>query len=107
MFIVAVFLGLLFAHLLRENPRPNLFDLLFVLAALVGAMGYALNLFSRVGPYDELTHSFTTFSVSLAFLSALPGRRALRTGRGDGDLGAHAGHHDWRVLGDLRMGHRE
>lgn len=49
-FIVAVFLGLLFAHLLRENPWPNLFDLLFVLAALVGAMGYALNLFSRVGP---------------------------------------------------------
>lgn len=49
-FIVAVFLGLLFAHLLRENPRPNLFDLLFVLAALVGAMGYALNFFSGWGP---------------------------------------------------------
>ena len=33
----------------------------------MGAMGYAFNLFSRVVPYDELTHSFTTFSVSLAF----------------------------------------
>jgi VanZ family protein len=66
-FIVAVFLMLSFAHLLREKPRPNVFDLLFVLAALMGAMGYAFNLFSRVVPYDELTHSFTTFSVSLAF----------------------------------------
>jgi hypothetical protein len=35
--IVAVFLGLSFAHLLRSDRRPALFDVLFALAALAGA----------------------------------------------------------------------
>ena len=66
-FIVGVFLVLSFVHLLREEARPNVFDLLFALAAVLGAVGYSFNLFSRVVPYDEITHSFTTFAVSLAF----------------------------------------
>ena len=65
--IVAVFFALSFAHLLRSERRPNLFDVLFALAALTGTMGYVFNLFGKIGPYDELTHGFTTFAVSLAF----------------------------------------
>jgi hypothetical protein len=65
--IVAVFLALSFAHLLRSERRPALFDVLFALAALAGALGYAFDLFGEIVPYDELTHAFTTFSVSLAF----------------------------------------
>ena len=65
--IIAVFLGLSFAHLLRSDRRPALFDVLFALAALAGALGYAFYLFGEIVPYDELTHAFTTFSVSLAF----------------------------------------
>ena len=33
--IIAVFLGLSFAHLLRSDRRPAFFDVLFALAALV------------------------------------------------------------------------
>jgi hypothetical protein len=65
--IVAVFLALSFAHLLRSDRRPAVFDVLFALAALAGAIGYAFGLFDEIVPYDELTHAFTTFSVSLAF----------------------------------------
>jgi hypothetical protein len=42
--IVAVFLALSFAHLLRSDRRPAVFDVLFALAALAalaGALGYA------------------------------------------------------------------
>jgi hypothetical protein len=34
--IIAVFVGLSFAHLLRSDRRPALFDVLFALAALAG-----------------------------------------------------------------------
>ena len=39
--IVAVFVGLLFAHLLRSDRRPAF----FALAALAGALGFAFGLF--------------------------------------------------------------
>jgi len=65
--IVAVFVGLSFAHLLRSDRRPAFFDVLFALAALVGALGFVFGLFDEIVPYDELTHAFTTFSVSLTF----------------------------------------
>ncbi len=61
--IVAVFLALSFAHLLRSERRPTVFDVLF---ALAGALGFVFDLFSEIVPYDELTHAYTTFSVSLA-----------------------------------------
>lgn len=81
-FIVGVFLILSFVHLLREGARPNMFDLLFALAAVLGAVGYSFNLFNRVVPYDEITHSFTTFAVSLTFYflfyrGAVPRRQAV------------------------------
>lgn len=80
--ILAVFLGLSFAYLLRDDSRPTVFDVLFLLAAVVGAFGYVFDLFSEVVPYDELTHAFATFSVSLAFLflfyqDVVPRRRAI------------------------------
>lgn len=80
--IVAVFLGLSFAHLLRSDRRPALFDVLFALAALAGALGFVFGLFDEIVPYDELTHAFTTFCVSLTFYflfygGAVPERRAV------------------------------
>ena len=81
-FIISVFLTLSFVHLLREEARPHIFDVLFALAALLGAVGYSFDLFSRVVPYDEITHSFTTFAVSLTFYflfyrGAVPRRQAV------------------------------
>ncbi|MBW3654218.1 MAG: hypothetical protein KY433_11710 [Actinobacteria bacterium] len=81
-FIVAVFLALSFAYVLREDPRPHLFDALFALAALLGALGYVFELFDAGVPYDEPIHAFTTFSVSLAFFflfyqGAVPRQRAI------------------------------
>ncbi len=49
-----------------ENRLPTLFDFLFVLAALLNAGGWVWDLFYLPGPYDEITHAFTTFSVTLA-----------------------------------------
>ncbi len=81
-FIVVVFLGLSFVYLMREDPRPHLFDILFALAALLGAVGYAFGLFEGGVPYDKPVHAFTTFSVSLAFFfvfyqGAVPRQRAV------------------------------
>ena len=50
--IVAVFLGLSFAHLLRGDRRPAFFDVLFALAALAGAVGFVFGLFEEIVPYD-------------------------------------------------------
>ena len=83
--IVAVFVGLSFAHLLRSDRRPAFFDVLFALAALAGALGFAFGLFDEIVPYDELTHAFTTFCVSLTFYflfysGAVPEGRAVALG---------------------------
>jgi VanZ family protein len=42
-----------------------LFDLLFVIAALLNAGGW-IGLFYQPGLYDEITHAYTTFSMTLA-----------------------------------------
>jgi hypothetical protein len=65
--IVAVFIGLSFAHLLRSDRRPAVFDVLFALAALAGALGFVFDLFDEIVLYDEVAHAFRTFSVSLTF----------------------------------------
>jgi hypothetical protein len=80
--IVVVFLVLSLAYLLREDRWPTLFDLLFALAALLGALGYVFGLFESVTYYDKVTHAFMTFSVSLAFFfvfyaGAVPRQRAV------------------------------
>jgi VanZ family protein len=54
------------AFVALENRLPTLFDFLFVLAALLNAGGWVWGLFYLPGPYDEITHAFTTFSVTLA-----------------------------------------
>ncbi|MEC4894154.1 MAG: hypothetical protein SAL07_13490 [Oscillatoria sp. PMC 1051.18] len=63
-----ILLGFLIASvvfLIRDLRLPTLFDLLFVIAALLNAGGW-IGLFYQPGPYDEITHAFTTFSITLA-----------------------------------------
>ena len=107
--IVAVFLALSFAHLLRSNRRPAVFDVLFALAALAGALGYAFDLYDEIVPYDELTHAFTTFSVSLAFYflfygGAVPERRAVALGTSVFTLGVTVGAY-WEIFEWFFVGH--
>jgi hypothetical protein len=107
--IVAVFLALSFAYLLRRDPRPAVFDVLFALAALAGALGYAFDLFGEIVPYDELTHAFTTFSVSLAFYflfygGAVPERRAVALATSVFTLGVTVGAY-WEIFEWFFVGH--
>ena len=100
--IITVFLTLSFAHLLRSERRPAFFDVVFALAALAGALGYAFDLFGEIVPYDELTHAFTTFSVSLAFYflfygGAVPERRAVALGSSVFTLGVTVGAY-WEIF---------
>ena len=63
-----VLLGFLiasFIFVLKERELPTLFDLLFVIAALLNAGGW-IGLFYQPGPYDEIVHAYTTLSVTLA-----------------------------------------
>jgi VanZ family protein len=109
--IVAVFLALSFAHLLRSDRRPAVFDVLFALAA-GGAIGYAFGLFDEIVPYDELTHAFTTFSVSLAFYflfygGAVPEQRAVALATSVFTLGVTVGAYweifEWFFVGKFTM----
>ena len=110
--IVAVFLGLSFAHLLRSDRRPALFDVLFALAALAGALGFVFGLFDEIVPYDELTHAFTTFCVSLTFYflfygGAVPERRAFALRTSVFTLGVTVGAYweifEWFFIGKYTM----
>jgi hypothetical protein len=61
--------GFLIASLVfvvRDDRLPTLFDFLFVVAALLNAGGWVWQLFYQPGPYDEITHAFTTFAITLA-----------------------------------------
>jgi hypothetical protein len=49
-----------------ERKLPTLFDLVFVLAALVNAGGWTWNLYNQPGPYDEIAHFYTIFAITLA-----------------------------------------
>ena len=107
--IVAAFAGLSFAHWLRSDRRPAFFDVLFALAALVGAVGFALGLFEEIVPYDELTHAFTTFCVSLTFYflfygGAVPERRAFALGTSVFTLGVTVGVY-WEIFEWFFVGH--
>ena len=107
--IVAVFLGLSFAHLLRTDRRPAFFDVLFALAALAGALGFVFGLFDEIVPYDEITHAFTTFCVSLSFYflfygGAVPERRAFALGTSVFTLGVTVGVY-WEIFEWFFVGH--
>ena len=110
--IVAVFLGLSFAHLLRSDRRPALFDVLFALAALAGAVGFVFGLFDETVPHAELTHPFPTFSVSLTFYflfyrGAVPEGRAVALGTSVFTLGVTVGAYweifEWLFIGKYTM----
>ena len=49
-----------------EDRLPTLFDLLFVIAALLNAGGWAFKWYNTIGFYDEVAHGFTTFALTLA-----------------------------------------
>ena len=70
--------------------------------ALAGALGYAFDLFGEIVPYDELTHAFTTFSVSLAFYflfygGAVPEGRAVALATSVFTLGVTVGAY-WEIF---------
>jgi uncharacterized membrane protein YjdF len=68
-----------------ERKLPTLFDLIFVVAALINAGGCAWNLYNKPGPYDEIAHFFTIFAITLSFgfllfrelMSSFAGHRVL------------------------------
>ncbi len=67
--VAAPLLGFLVAAVLfikLEDRLPTLFDLLFVIAALVNAGGWAFRWYNTIGLYDEIAHGFTTFALTLA-----------------------------------------
>jgi hypothetical protein len=110
--IVAIFLGLSFAHVLRSDRRPALFDVFFALAAIAGALGFVFDLFDEIVAYDELTHAFTTFSVSLTFYflfygGTVPEGRAVALGTSVFTLGVTVGAYweifEWFFIGKYTM----
>jgi hypothetical protein len=56
-----------------ERKLPSLFDLLFVIAALINAGGWAWDLYNQPGPYDEIAHFYTIFAITLALGYSLYG----------------------------------
>jgi hypothetical protein len=79
---IALFLGLSFAYLLREERLPSVFDMLVALSALLNAFGFVFGLYRSVTLYDEVAHTITIFSLTLAFFflfyrDAVPSARAL------------------------------
>ena len=107
--IVAVCVGLSFAHLLRSDRRPAFFDVLFAIAAIAGAVGFVFGLFDEIIPYDEITHAFTTFCVSLTFYflfngGAVPERRTIALGTSVFTLGVTVGAY-WEIFEWFFVGH--
>lgn len=81
--VLGLFLVAAAGFLATRDRLPSLFDLLFVLAALVNAAGFAFGWYEAVPGYDEGAHAFTTFAVTLAFGSLAYGKmtRAFREHR--------------------------
>lgn len=63
---LAGFMGVSIVFIVRERQLPTLFDLIFVIAALINAGSWAWNLFDTVRPYDEIAHFFTLFAITLS-----------------------------------------
>jgi hypothetical protein len=61
------FLLISFLFVKLERKLPSLFDLIFMVAALINAGGWAWDLYNKPGPYDEIAHFFTMFAITLAF----------------------------------------
>ena len=63
---LAGFLIVSFLFVAFERKLPTLFDLIFVIAALINAGGWAWDLYNKPGPYDEIAHFYTIFAITLA-----------------------------------------
>jgi uncharacterized membrane protein YjdF len=63
---LGIFLLAALIFMLKADKLPSLFDLLFVIAALMNAGGWVWGWFHLPGLYDEITHAFTTFAITLA-----------------------------------------
>jgi hypothetical protein len=63
---LAGFLLMSYLFVAFERKLPTLFDLIFVIAALINAGGWAWDLYNQPGPYDEIAHFFTIFAITLA-----------------------------------------
>jgi uncharacterized membrane protein YjdF len=61
------FLLVSFLFVKLEHKLPTVFDLIFMIAALINAGGWAWDLYNQPGPYDEIAHFFTVFAITLAF----------------------------------------
>jgi hypothetical protein len=64
---LAGFLVISFLFVKLENKLPAIFDLVFMIAALINAGGWAWDLYNQPGLYDEIAHFFTIFAITLAF----------------------------------------
>lgn len=60
------FLIVSLAFMKFQRRLPTLFDMLFMVAALLNAGGWAWDLFNKPGLYDEVTHFYTMFAITLA-----------------------------------------
>lgn len=56
-----------FAFVRFDRRLPTLFDLMFVIAALINAGGWAWDWYNQPGLYDEVAHFFTMFAITLSF----------------------------------------
>jgi len=63
---LAGFLVISYLFVAFERKLPTLFDLIFVIAALINAGGWAWDLYNQPGPYDEIAHFYTIFAITLA-----------------------------------------
>lgn len=64
--LLAAFLIASITFVLLEDRLPAIFNLLFVIAALLNAAGWVWGLYGRIPGYDEVAHFFTSFAVALA-----------------------------------------
>jgi len=64
---LAGFLIVSFLFVKLDHKLPSIFDLIFMIAALINAGGWAWDLYNQPGPYDEIAHFFTVFAITLAF----------------------------------------
>ena len=63
---LAGFLAISYGFIAWERKLPELFDLIFVVTALINAGGFAWDLYNKPGPYDEIAHFFTIFAITLS-----------------------------------------
>lgn len=69
--LLAVFLIGSIVFLKWRSRLPDIFSLLFVLAAILNAAGWVFDLWDRIAFYDPFTHAYTSFSITLALGFAL------------------------------------